>query len=394
MKSHTPELSKQRTKIAAPNLAIVGLIAASIAFVLELTLTPLLLPAIQIEFGLSIEDLSWVFNSYGIAVAVGVLLGGWSGDALNTRKVFCFGLATFAGGAFLVAFANSFETLILGRVLQGFGGGIFSPLTPLLITRVYPLKPGRALIFLGSIAGYIAAFAPFVYANAFRGYGWEVALILNATIAVVALAAMVATPETSKAEASASGRKDYSAFFRSRDLWLTYVYVFCTYGAITYFLFFLPVWLTGNDVTTASIGFLLSILWLTFSLVSTVLRGLVDGPHVKTIKIAAPLLIAAGVPVLSYDQSMPTLVLASVLVGSGLACSNAPSTQLILKFAPKGMSAVATSLDITFARLGGILAVAMLAEMAPVQAATIVCLFCAVAACCTFVVGKKLSGLD
>jgi len=35
---------------------------------------------------------------------------------------------------------------------------------------------------------------------------------------------------------------------------------------------------------------------------------------------------------------------------------------MVLKFAPEGMSAISTSLDITFARLGGVMTVAFLAQ--------------------------------
>jgi len=58
--------------------AILGPIAANVAFVMELTLVPLLLPAIQQHFGLSVGDLTWIFNSYAIAVATGVFIGGFS----------------------------------------------------------------------------------------------------------------------------------------------------------------------------------------------------------------------------------------------------------------------------------------------------------------------------
>ena len=64
---------------------IIGSIAVSIGYVMELTLVPLLLPAIQSQFDLSVSEVAWVFNSYGIAVAVGVLVGGWLGDLLNTK---------------------------------------------------------------------------------------------------------------------------------------------------------------------------------------------------------------------------------------------------------------------------------------------------------------------
>ena len=88
--------------------AIVGAIAISIAFVMELTLVPLLLPAIQAEFGLTISEVAWVFNSYGVAVAVGVLIGGWLGDLFGVRKVFAAGVVLFATGAALVALAGCF----------------------------------------------------------------------------------------------------------------------------------------------------------------------------------------------------------------------------------------------------------------------------------------------
>jgi sugar phosphate permease len=171
--------------------------------------------------------------------------------------------------------------------------------------------------------------------------------------------------------------------FHAPDLWITFAYVFCTYGSITYYLFRMPVWLADNDVKVASVGMVLTVLWLTFSGVSTLLRNFVDGPHILKIMLAAPLLIAAAVPILSYGDNIWLLVLSAAFVGSGLACSNAPSTQLVLRFAPQGMRAVSTSLDITFARLGGIATVAFLAQATLTVAATVVTVLSLLAVCCT-----------
>lgn len=391
MTSHTPEIDKAGREAVLLRRVIIGPIAANIAFVMELTLVPLLLPAIQFQFGLSIGELAWVFNSYGIAVACGVLLGGWSGDAFNTRKVFGYGVAIFAAGSLLVAAADSFETLIIGRALQGFGGGIFSPLVPLLLTRASPLKPGRVLIFWGSIAGYVAAFAPLFYGNFIGELGWNIAFIFIAIIAVIALLILTGSHVTDDIAPYSGPTADYSELFRTRNLWVTIVYVFCTYGSITYYLFQLPVWLSNNEIKTASVGFALSILWLTFSSLSTLLRNMVDRPHIRTIMLAAPLLIVAGFSLSYYNENLLLLVLSSALVGSGLACSNAPSTQLILRFAPKGMSAVSTSLDITFARLGGIATVAILAETEFAFAASAIFLLCLVAAFCALTASKGLA---
>ena len=92
---------------------------------MELTLVPLLLPSIRDQFDLSIGQLAWVFNAYGFAVAVGVLLGGWLGDLFKARRVFSIGVLFFSVGSIWVAYSNSYESVIFGRVLQGFGGGVF-----------------------------------------------------------------------------------------------------------------------------------------------------------------------------------------------------------------------------------------------------------------------------
>nr|WP_306115083.1 MFS transporter [Roseovarius sp. MMSF_3305] len=357
---------------------------------MELTLVPLLLPTIQMQFGLSIGELTWVFNSYGSAVAIGVLLGGWFGDTFDTRRVFSVGVTFFVAGSLIVVSADNFQMLIVGRTLQGFGSGIFSPLVPVLLTRAAPLTPGKMLIFWGSIAGYIAALAPLFYGNFLSEHGWSIAFILIAAIAIVALFFSKDILVTKNDVPHAQQKPNYIELFRSRDLWLMFVYVFCTYGSISYFLFRLPIVLSENEIKTSSIGFALSVLWLTFSGLSTLLRNKVDAPHVRTIMLIGPLFIVVGFLLSYVNENMLFLLLSSVFVGAGLACSNAPSTQLVLKFAPKGMSAISTSLDITFARLGGIATVAMLARVEFEYTASAICLLCFLATFCALAASKVI----
>ncbi|MEM9583023.1 MAG: MFS transporter [Pseudomonadota bacterium] len=393
MTSQPPLASKPVQVSQQTGRVIAGPIAANIAFVMELTLVPLLLPAIQQQFGLSVSELVWVFNAYAIAVAIGVLLGGWSGDAFNTKTVFSYGLAFFAAGSLLVSAAESFELVIIGRALQGLGAGIFSPLLPVLLARASPQKPGRMLIFWGSIAGYVAALAPLFYGIAFDESDWNIAFIFIASIAILGWAVLKLSNVPDDGSTGAKADRKYSKLFQVRHLWLTFVYVFCTYGAITYYLFQLPILLSTADIKAASVGFLLTILWLTFSGMSAVLRNLVDTPHLKTIMFAAPFLILTGVLLSYFDQNFWVLALSSVLVGSGLACSNAPSTQLVLRFAPNGMSAISTSLDITFARLGGIATVAFLADVQFLTVALAMCLLGVLAAVCAIATNNEFNGM-
>lgn len=391
MPSSTSENKLPGAMSVSSRRVIFGSITASVAFVMELTLVPLLLPEIQRQFGLSVSELSWVFNSYGIAVALGVLIGGWLGDTFDTKRIFGFGVLFFSSGSAVVAYAGSYEIIIVGRVLQGFGGGVFSPLIPLLLTRSSPNRPGKILIVWGSVVGYVAAFAPFMYGSSLAEYGWNLAFTIFAAVSVVALA-IVQRSRTAEdiAESSRTGPR-YSELLRSRELWVLFGYVFCTYGAITYYLFRLPLWLAENDFRAVSIGFSLSIMWLSFSVVSTFLRNKVDRPHVRGILLAAPVLIAAGFPLAYACQEIVCLIVASILVGSGLACSNAPSTQLILEFAPQRMRAASVSLDITFARLGGVVFVAALAESTFGYSVVAVMIICLIAFLCALAAARILN---
>lgn len=260
MRTYTQKIDAGGPAPVLPRIAIIGPIAANVAFVMELTIVPLLLSAIQSQFSLSMGDLVWVFNTYGIAVTVGVLLGGWCGDAFNTRKVFTYGVAFFAAGSLLVAAAGSFETLIVGRALQGLGGGIFSPLVPLLLTRASSQRPGRVLIVWGSIAGYVTAFTPFLFSSVLGAYGWNLAFVLIAVLAIIALVILNRTQVCDAAATGSHPEMNYLKVFQTRELWMIFVYVFCTYGSITYYLFQLPVSLSNNDFQVVSVGLTLTIM--------------------------------------------------------------------------------------------------------------------------------------
>ncbi|GAB5448407.1 MFS transporter [Gymnodinialimonas sp.] len=378
----TADIRKIAGELAVPRAVIIGPIAAYIAFVLDLTLVPLLLPAIQSQFGLSVGDLAWVFNSYGAAVALGVLFCGFVGDTLNIRRIFGWGVALFATGALVSATAQNYETFIAGRLLQGFGSGVFSPLVPIYLTRASPDTPGRTLILWGSIAGYIAAFAPLLYGHLLGDHSWRIAFVFMATVAAGAWVLLIRSQVSQDPERSTSGKRNYWEIFRSRDLLVTFAYVFCTYGSISYYLFRLPVWLSENEIGASSIGLFLSVAWLTFSCISTLLRNLVDRRHIQGIMLAAPLFMAVAVLLLFNHQSFLLVGLSSVLIGAGLACSNAPSTQLILRFAPEGLTALSASLDITFARLGGIATVSILAWLDRGYASLAICVLCVLAVIC------------
>ena len=346
-------------------VAVAGPILASTGFVIELTTVPLLLTFIQADFGLSLAQLTWVFNIYAAAVAAAVLAGGWLGDLLGNRRIFVIGALLFALGSCGVALAETYAGLLAARLAQGAGGGLFSPLVPVLLTGATPNRPGRILILWGSLAGFVAAFAPLAGSAVIALAGWQTLFWAIALFGLLALGFAPALPRAVRDEDHAPRLPDLRRLIGAGRLWCVFVYVFCTYGAISFFFFDLPLEIDAAGLPPRFTGLVLAALWLSFAIAGAMMRNAVDGRLLLPITLSGPVLILGGVVLALWPFGPAAYLLGAMALGVGFACTNAPSTQLVLRFAPEGLRAISTSLDITFARLGGVLSVALLAKHGP-----------------------------
>jgi MFS family permease len=337
---------------------------ASIAFVMELSLLPLILAEIRADLGLSLRELSWVFNVHAIAVAGAVLMTGLIGDRVNKQRLFGFGVTIFAIGSVLAAMSSDYSSLILSRLLQGIGGGLFSPLVPILLTRAFPERPGRILMIWGGLAGVVATVLPPIGDLIDSAFGWRALFALFAIVAGSALILNVLDRNSLHFEQNDAPK--YS-LFPNRSAWPILVFVFLTYGCIAFYLFFLPARLATPH---GSVAWILTCFWLSFSFFSFALRGKLDTGRLYQLLLAAPILIAAGFSLAVAFQTSPSAQLAAALcIGAGFACSNSPSTHLLLNRTPEELRAFSSSLDIILARCGSVATVACLASLTPIWAA-------------------------
>lgn len=340
---------------------VVGTMTASIAFVMELTLIPVLLGTVQADLGISVSELSWVFNSYAIAVAIAVLASGLIGDIADRKRVFVAGVAVFACGSFISAFSGSFQELIAGRIVQGIGGGLFSPLVPVILTGSSTGKPGRILMIWGVVVGIAAAAFPLVGDALVSCMGWRSIFHVIAIIAVcgglLSLRAKSATSETEQWSVASLG-----VVLRDRRYIALLAYVFLTYGCFSAFLFFVPLAWGETEAEGAWVPIFLTCLWVSFSGTGFALRNRVEGRGLGFSLLAAPVLFVFSFGLVALDiETTGIQLLSAASAGAGLACCLSPTTQLLLKLSPKNMAAFSSSMDITFARFGGVVMVALLA---------------------------------
>lgn len=351
---------------------LIGVIVASIAFVMELTLIPLLLSAIQQDYGLSVGELSWVFNAYALAIAIAVLTGGAIGDMVNKQLLFIAGTLMFAVGSVMSAMSYDLLSLIVSRAVQGFGGGLFSPLVPVFLTASDTRRSGKILMIWGGFAGITATLLPLVGSALLTTFGWRAIFMLFAAVSLMAL--VLVTTGTPKEEARARRGIIKLHHLRAlRSVWIVLLYIFLTYGCFTYFLFYFPISLNAVGFNTQSISILLTAVWLSFSVLSFLLRDKIDGDGLKRSLMLAPFFLALSFAIsMAFPGLFPAQILSAVSAGAGLACSNNPSTHLLLRLSPPDLRVLSSSFDIIFARFGGAIMVALLPGITPLVASFVI----------------------
>ncbi len=120
---------------------------------MDLTVIASILSTIIPDLGINTADVDryiWVVNGYLIAYVVAIPLVGRLSDIFGRNNLFLACLAIFAVGSVICATAESLDTLIAGRAIQGFGGGGLLPVTIALAGDVLPKKMRLAGIGLVS----------------------------------------------------------------------------------------------------------------------------------------------------------------------------------------------------------------------------------------------------
>ncbi len=93
------------------------------------------LPRMALSLGGTAVDLHIGISAYLLSVAVFILPGGWASERFGNRLVFTSAMALFTFGSVLCGLAQSVDTFVAARVLQGIGGAMMVPVGRLVVLR-------------------------------------------------------------------------------------------------------------------------------------------------------------------------------------------------------------------------------------------------------------------
>ena len=386
------------------------------------TVVNIALPHIGGTFDADAADLQWVINAYTLTLAAFILLGGSLGDRFGRRRVFLVGAGWFAAASLLCGLAPNVETLIAARALQGIGGALLVPGSlAILQTSFTPSDRTRAIGSWSGLAGVAGAIGPFLGGWLVEVSSWRLVFLINLPLAVIVmLVAARHVPESRNPDASrrldltgaalvavglggltygltawsALGPADPSvvgtlllgvfglaaflvtetrsthpmlplALFRSRTFSAVNVVTFVVYAALAGVFFFIVINLqvvSGFSPLAAGLSLLpITILMLLLSSRAGALSTRI-GPRIPmTVGPLACALALLPLSTVGADASYLTEVLPAVVVlGLGLSLTVAPLTATALAAAQDGNAGLASGVNNAVARIGGLLAIAVL----------------------------------
>jgi EmrB/QacA subfamily drug resistance transporter len=130
---------------------ITGILLAMFLAALNQTIVATALPTIGRDLQ-DFENLSWTVTAYLLTSTVVASLYGKLSDIHGRRAVMLFAIGIFVVGSAICALAPNMLTLVLGRALQGLGGGGIMPLAQVIIADVSaPRERGRYQAIIGIV---------------------------------------------------------------------------------------------------------------------------------------------------------------------------------------------------------------------------------------------------
>ncbi|CAN5414438.1 MDR family MFS transporter [soil metagenome] len=181
-----PPLTKSEVRTILMSLLLTMFLAA-----LDQTIVATALPTIGRQFG-DVSNLSWVITAYLLASTAVAPVFGTLSDIYGRRASIIGALSLFMAGSVMCALAPNMLVLILGRALQGLGGGGILPIVQTVISDVVtPRERGQYQAYFSAVWVAAGIGGP-ILGGAFAEYlHWSMIFWINIPLGIGALSLLL-----------------------------------------------------------------------------------------------------------------------------------------------------------------------------------------------------------
>jgi len=171
------------------------------------TILNVALPTLVRDLQASSSQLQWIVDSYAMAFAGLLFVGGGLADRFGRRRFFLIGLSIFAAGSVGAALSSSVDPLIACRAVMGAGAAFTIPASLSIINDIFraPDERARAIGSWAATIGLGIAIGPIAGGLLLSRFWWGSIFLVNVPIALLGfLGALVLVPESKNPNAQRS----------------------------------------------------------------------------------------------------------------------------------------------------------------------------------------------
>lgn len=180
----SPVASKPDANVA---LTLGAVISVLLLASLGQTIITTALPIIVADLG-GLEHISWAITAYLLAATVAAPIYGKLGDLFGRKIVLQVGILIFLSGSLLSALSSSMEMLVVGRFVQGIGGGGLIVTAMASVGDVLPPRQrGKAQGVVGAAFGLSTVIGPFLGGFIVETLSWPWLFAVNLPVGLLAL---------------------------------------------------------------------------------------------------------------------------------------------------------------------------------------------------------------